>query len=412
MTSIRVWAVAGIAVLAVVGIGVIAAADGGAAQDDVVALTVTVEDRDGNPVGGADLTATWEDGETTATTASNGRAFVDVQRGADVEIEVEHDEYVRNTPLLVENATERDVTVDVARQGGIVVTTTHDGTPVDNVSVTVRKDRVRIVDGETTAAGEFDSGVIEQGEYTVSVVKQGYFQQTHEITVDGDVTHEFELRRGSVLLSIQLADDYYEEPRPIEGAQIDVEDIGTVTTLSDGEATVRVPVNAWLAVTADREGYSPTSQSVRIREVNRNVTMMTNREPTLTVEPSNERIVSGERLTVTVLDEYEDPAEGATIRVDGQDVGETVDDGTATFRLEGPSQREIVAVRDGIESEPVTVRVVADETPTPTPTATPTPTETPTPEPTPTEAEGAGFGVAIGIAALVASLLVLRRFDD
>ena len=408
MGSIRVWAAVGFVVLALLGVGILAVG-GGAADDDVVTLTVSVEDRDGDPVGGAHLTATWEDGEATATTASNGRAFVDVDRGADVEIEVEHDEYVRNTPFLVENATERDVTIDVARQGGIVVTATHDGTPVEDVSVTVRKDRVRIVDGETTADGEFDSGVIEQGEYTVSVVKQGYFQQTDEVTVDGDVTHEFELRRGSVLLSITVADDYYEEPRPIEGAQIDVEDVGTVTTLSDGEATVRVPINARLTVTADKESYSPTSESVRIREADQNVSVMINREPTLTVEPSNERIVSGERLTVSVFDEYDDPVDGATIRVDGQDVGETGGDGAATFRLEGATQRNIVAVKDDIESQPVTVRVVADETPTPTPTATPTPTETPTPEPTPVDEDATGFGAAIALVAIAVSLFLLRR---
>ena len=59
------------------------------AAQEVVTLTVTIETPDGEPVANAALTATWDGGSSTATTVSNGKAFIDVEQGADVEIAVE-----------------------------------------------------------------------------------------------------------------------------------------------------------------------------------------------------------------------------------------------------------------------------------------------------------------------------------
>lgn len=413
MVSIRVWAVIGVVVLSVVGAGAFAGSGGVAAADGVVTLTVTVEDRDENPVQGAELVATWEDGDATATTASNGKAFLDVPHGANVSIAVDHDEYVRNAPYDVENATEREITVDVARQGELVIRASHDDAPVDDVDVVVRKDGQRIVSGETSADGEFETGVIEQGDYTVAVVKPGYYRQSHTVTVDGSVSRAVELDRGSVLLSIELADDYYEEPRSIEGARIAVGEIATVSTLGSGEAIARVPVNTRVVLDVSKEGYEGTSRSIGIRETDRNVSVTMNREPRLEAVPGNERIVSGEQVTVSVVDEYDDPVENATIRLDGDDVEETGDDGTASVRIEEVGEHEIVAVRDGLESEPVTVRAVADETETPTatpaPTSTPTATPFETPTPTPTEGGTAGFGIVLALVAVVVGVLLARR---
>lgn len=412
MASIRVWVLVGVTALSVFGVGVLAGSGGAAAADDVVTLTVTVEGPDGNPVQGAELTVTWEDNETTATTASNGKAFVDVPNGTNVSIEIDHDEYVRNRPYVVENATERDVIVGVARQGELVVRASHDDAPVADADVVVRKDGSSIVTGETTDDGTFESGVIEQGVYTFSIVKPGYFEQSHTVIVDDSVSRDVELERGSALLTVGLADDYYEEPRPIEAARVEIGEIASITTLDNGEGTVRVPVNTRLELTASKEGYSSSTRLIRVRESDRNVSMSMNREPQLTLTPSNERIVSGERLTVTVADEYDDPAEGTTIRLDGEDVGETGDDGALTFRIEETGEHEIVGARGDVESDPVTVRAVADETSTPTatPTATATPSPTPTATPTPTEGEGVGFGAILALVAVALSaILVLRR---
>lgn len=412
MASIRVWVLVGVTALSVFGVGVLAGSGGAAAAEDVVTVTVTVEGPDGEPVQGAELTVAWEDNETTATTASNGKAFVDVPNGTNVSIDIDHDEYVRNSRYVVENATQRDVVVDVARQGELVVRASHDDEPVADADVVVRKDGSLIVTGETTDDGTFESGVIERGEYTFSIVKPGYFEQSHTVTVDDSVSRSVELERGSVLLAVELADDYYEEPRPIEAARVEIGEMASITTLDNGEGTVRVPVNTRLELSASKEGYSSSTRLIRVRESDRNVSMNMNREPQLTVSPSNERIVSGERLTVTVADEYDDPAEGTTIRLDGEDVGETGDDGALTFRIDETGEHEVVGARGDIESDPVTVRAVADETSTPTatPTATATPSPTPTATPTPTEGEGVGFGAVLALVAVALSaILVLRR---
>lgn len=62
---------------------------GAASQADEVTMEVEVVDRGGNPLDGADLTASWEGGSDEATTAGNGRAFVDVPEGANVTITVD-----------------------------------------------------------------------------------------------------------------------------------------------------------------------------------------------------------------------------------------------------------------------------------------------------------------------------------
>src|SRR6056297_3083279 len=88
---------------------VLAFATGSVAADQTT-LTVEVVDDDGDPVGGIAVEATWEVGDetetATATTASNGKVFLDVEAGADVELTVDDETYVRNRPLSVEDASE------------------------------------------------------------------------------------------------------------------------------------------------------------------------------------------------------------------------------------------------------------------------------------------------------------------
>lgn len=102
-----------------------------AAQNDVT-MTVTVVDQNGEPVGsGVTVAATWDGGETTGQTASNGKVFLDVPEGADVELDIDDDRYVRNQPLLVSDATQRDVDLRVSPQGVATVSVTDtDGEPL------------------------------------------------------------------------------------------------------------------------------------------------------------------------------------------------------------------------------------------------------------------------------------------
>lgn len=379
---------------------VLAAGSGAVAADDQVTLTVLVEDRNGDPVGTAEITASWEDGERSAVTASNGRAFVDVPEGADVDLSIDHPDFVRNSPYQVENATEREVTVDVARKGSIAFEATRNQAPVEDAEIVVRKDGDRVVTGTTDADGRFDTGAIERGEYTVGVTKPGHLDQSHTVSVEGDVARQLQLERGSVTLTVTVRDDRLEDNPPIEDATVEIDDVATVRTLGGGVASASVPVNTRLSVTAGKEGYLETTESIRIREDDRELTMNTSREPLLSMDASNQRVVAGERVVLTVVDEYDANVEGATIRRNGESIGQTGADGTFTVRIEEPGEYEMVAVRDDLESDPVSVRVVSDEDDAPADT----PTETPT------EDDGVGFGATLAVVALVSgTLLLLRR---
>ena len=106
---------------------------------DQVTLTVSVVGQDGDLVSGAELTATWSNGSTTQSTAGNGKAFIDVQRGANVTIELSHPEYIRNFPFIVRNATEQDVTVPSHRQGQVSVAVVDESGNVTDARVILRK---------------------------------------------------------------------------------------------------------------------------------------------------------------------------------------------------------------------------------------------------------------------------------
>jgi len=373
---------------------------GAATTQDTVTLTVSVETAAGDAVGNADLTATWDGGSAQETTASNGKAFVDVPAGANVTIEVDHDSYVRNEPYVVENATARDVTIEVAEKGGLSVVATENNESVANAQVVVRKGGEVVVRGSTNAEGAFDSGVIEQGEYDVSVVKPGYYRETRTVTVDGNVTETVALESGSVELSIAVVDDHFEEAEALQGVSVQVGDVASVTTLSNGETSVRVPVNTKLELDVSKAGYEPTTKTVTIGESATSVELAVNRVDALNLTPANERMVAGERLSVTVTDEYGEPVAGATVRLDGEVVGETEADGTLRFEVSEPGNHTLVAANESVESSPVQIRSISDE-PDATTTATETAAQTDTPS-TATEESADGFGVVLALLALVA----------
>ena len=72
-----------------------------AVAQETVTLTVSVTNQSGDAVGDATLNATWDGGSTERTTAGNGKAFVDVPAGTEVEITIDHPDYVRNRPVTV-----------------------------------------------------------------------------------------------------------------------------------------------------------------------------------------------------------------------------------------------------------------------------------------------------------------------
>ncbi|MFB6091258.1 MAG: carboxypeptidase-like regulatory domain-containing protein [Halobellus sp.] len=374
---------------------------------DPVTLTVSVVNQDGDPVSDAELTATWENGSTTETTASNGKAFVDVPSGANVTISVSHPEYIRNHPFVIRNASERDVTVPVYRRGRLSVVVADDDGRVAGARVVLRKDGRVTTRASTNDTGVFDSGVIEQGEYTVSVVKSGYRRNTTTVQVGTSTRTRIAIERGTVILTVSVRDPHFTPPRPVSNATVRIDSIGRFRTLAEGATSVSVPVNTELSVTVSKEGYEDATTNVRVEETDLRANVSTSRIPTLRLEPLNQRIVAGERLGVEVVDEYSAPVEGASVLLDGDPVGTTEADGRVTVPIDQPGTHTLVATKGNLRSSPVTVRAITEESETSTPTRTATPTEAPTRS----DSETPGFTPLAAVLAIAASLasLALRR---
>lgn len=399
-----------------VGLLVVAAAAAGApgvAAQQEVTLTVSVVTPDGDAVGGATLDASWANGTTTESTAANGKAFVDVPAGANVSIEVDHPDYVRNHPVEVTDAGSREVEVTVREKGSLTVSVADANGEVADASVVVRQDGRVVAHGPTDGTGVYDTGVIEVGSYHVTVVKRSYYRTTFEVDVDGDVQESATIEQGSVVLGFNVTDPHFSPPRPVAGATISIDGVGDFNTLDNGEATARVPVNADLPVAVTKDGYETNSTTVEVDESGSSIALNLSRTPLVNLSTTSDRVIAGERIEVDVADEYGDPIEGATVLLDGSAVGETDARGEAAVRLEGAGNHTLRAEVDGMASSPVVVEAVSvggDTT-----TAAPT-TAAPTTDATNTTATGttttggqAGFGVAVALAALLGAALVAAR---
>ncbi len=391
------------------------------AQTATVTLTIAVQAPDGDPVTDAALTASWENGSATATTAGNGRAFVDVPAGATVEVSVDHPEYVRNAPFVVENASEDTVSITVRQRGSLTVSAEDDrGDAVADARVIVRADGAVVVNGRTNDDGRFTTGTIEQRSYSLTVVKQGYYRVNRDVDVGESSRESVALERGSVTFSFEVFDDRFDPPEPVENAQLTLETAGTFRTLQNGEATAQVPVNAELDLEVTKEGYETVSRTVSVEESARTVSVNLSRTPGLNVTVVNDRVLVGERNVVTVTDAYGDPVADARVLVDDEVVGRTGGEGTLTIRLEDAGNRTLVAETDDLTSDPRSIAVVRERTPTPTPTETATETPAPTTTPETTEPESStsfpGFtpvSAVVAIAALAgAAVLAANRRDD
>jgi PGF-CTERM protein len=367
-----------------------------------VTLTVSVTDQSGNAVAGAELTATWENGSATAETRSNGKAFVDVPEDADVEIEAEHPEYVRNFPVVLENATEREVTVDMHQRGSATISVSDSSGQVADARVILRKDGQIVADNRTDSDGTFATDVIEHGEYTVTVTQRGYYRQQTSLTVDGDVEDSVAIERGSVSLTVRVTDPHFDPPRPIEGVTVSIETVGQFTTQPEGTASVGVPVNAELEMTITGEGYQEVTRTISVEESAIEVNASVSRIPELTLESASERVITGEQTTVTVRNEYDEPVESATVRLDDEAVGETDANGQLSVTVSDPGNHSIVAESGELQSEAVTVTGVTVNGEMSTATATEQPQ-------TRTDISAPGFGPVIALLALALIALLGRR---
>jgi hypothetical protein len=383
--------------------GVVATTD----TAEEVTLTVSVENQDGEPVKNAELTATWENGSNTETTASNGKAFVDVPAGTEVTIEISHPAYIRNYPTVVENASERTVRIPVSQRGQLTAVVADDAGRVANADVVLRKDGRVAARGTTNDSGVFSSDDVEQGEYTMSVVKPGYYQNTTTVQIDETTETRVAIERGTVSLTVAVRDPHLSPPEALRNATVKIGSVGQFQTLAGGQATVGVPVNTAFSLTVTKDGYETVTETVRVQESDRRVNVSVNRSPSLTADPLNRRVVAGESVIVEVSNEYNESVAGATVLLDDEPVGTTDDDGRVTVSIEEPGNHTLVATTDELRSSRVTITAITAAGETPTATATPTATSSASPTPPETGVGGPGFTVLSAVLALVVGVVIL-----
>lgn len=383
--------------------GVAVAQSGG----ETVTLTVTVLDQAGNQISGADLDVTWDGGSTTATTAANGKAFVDVPAGAAVTIGVTHPRYVRNSPYRIAEATEDDVTVDVFRKSSVRLEVSDDDGPVANASVLIERGGLDIETGTTGSNGVFESGVLQEGSYSITVSKAGYYTRRKPLDIEGDITNRVALRRGSTTVDVRVVDPHFDPARPVTGANVTLVGVGENRTDRGGNASVTAPVNTGTTLRVTRDGYRTVERDLTVGEEATAVSVDLSRTPSITLAAANERIVAGERLVLTATDAYGDPATSATIYLDGERAGTTDGEGEAAVRIDDPGDHTLYVTRNGVRSNEVSVEAISADGDTATPTPTASPTATPTPTATTTTGTSPGFGATL---AVLATLLFATRF--
>ncbi|WP_198560197.1 carboxypeptidase regulatory-like domain-containing protein [Haloarcula sp. Atlit-47R] len=393
-----------------VGAGVVA---GTAAGQSQVTLTVTVVDGDGDPLSGIDISATWDGGAggpSNETTRANGQALIDVPEGADVMLQIDDGEYVRNVPYVVEDAEAESVEIMVSEAATATVSAvTADGQPAETARIRLYRDGNYVVDRNAGSDGTITTQPVEEGEYSVIVTKPGFYRNLTTVSVSGETTATVRISEGSVLLQAEVVDDHFNDSRPIRDATVQVESDngfdGTVPTLSDGTASVSVPVNDRYALTVTKEGYETVERRVRVAEDETSVDVEIRRTPEITLTPDNRQVIVDANVRFTVTNEYDDPVANVTVSRNGTEVGETDADGEVTATVPTAGNVTFTATAGDLTTTTNVTAFRPDEEATTGGAAT-TPARTATET---TDGSGPGFTVAVTIAALVAVAVLARR---
>ena len=379
---------------------------GGAAADDVT-LTVTVVGANGQTLGDIPISVTWNDGNggpKNQTTAPNGQALFGVPDGADVQIYINDDRYMRNFPYAVENVTDQSVTVPVSLSGQATVTVEDASGPVEDANVWVFRDARYVDTRQTGPDGTSTTAQLERGGYGLEVRKAGYVTNKTSLFIGPGMNNEtVQIRRGNVEVQFNVTDDTFETPRPIENATVNIQGGASLPTLSNGFASTTVAVNREYTVTVSKDGYESATRTVQVGETSAMLNVSIRRTDAISVEASNDRVVVGESTQVTVTDEYGERVAGATVSAADSTVGETDANGQLSVPIDSAGNTTITVEANGLSASTVVEGVEAAANPTATATPTnATSTETP-------GDNGPGFGIVPALVALVAILLVARR---
>lgn len=332
-----------------------------ALAEEEVTVTVSVADPSGDAVRGVELTASWDDGSTTGTTASNGKAFLDVPAGQEVTIETDHDDYVRNRPYKIANAQEGAEEITVFPKASAVIQISDEDATVDDAHLVVRKSGKIAASGSTNENGVFETGVIEEGDYRVAISKPGYFEKYVDMSAEGDVEESVTIEQGSVTVSFNVTDDHFQKPKAVKNADVRITDIGSIKTRDNGQAALNLPVNSEFDVTVDKQGYSEINTEMTIDEQAKEIDFTLGRNPAITMATVNQKVVAGEHSRVEITNSYDEPVAGATVFLNGDEVGETNANGVFMVPIETKGNHTINAAKDGLESESVTVQAFATE---------------------------------------------------
>lgn len=357
MNRIVLFVVAAVCLVPFAGVGA-----GAAQSTETVTVTVHVVDDAGNDVGGASVTATWEGGEATETTASNGQTLIDVPSGADVSITVEHDDYVLNNPVklgTVTDHTTRTVEVHPPTDGEISVTENGESIAGATVTLTKRGDDRAAAEGTTDADGVFAVENLEAGVYDVTVRKPGYYERSTTVDLGSTDATAVEVESGTAEVTFAVTDRHLERPLEVDVTILrDGKRDATLSTNEKGKRSIDLRVNTKYTVRIEGEGYGTRERQLTVGETDTSRSYRIERAPSLTLETANERVLLGETVTVTVTDEYDEPVDDATIRVDGSSAATTDADGTATVPVEKAGELELTAEADGTASSAVVVEGV------------------------------------------------------
>lgn len=381
---------------------------GPAAAAGAATITVALETPEGDPVGGADVTANWSTGSATATTAANGKAFVDVPNDVEVRISVSHPDYVRNDPYVIDEAETEEVPITVYEKAQVTFRITGDGSLIEDAQVRIRKGGNQVAGGDTNANGQWKTGVIESGQYVIGVYKTGFFRRQVERDLEDGETVSINLERGFVTLEVAVRDDHFDPPRPVSEAEVTISGIGTFVTQSNGRQRVDAPVNSRFQVTVEKDGYRTVTQDISIIESDKTVRVDTQRAPKMVLRPLNERVVVGETVIIEATDEYGDPIRNATVWVNGDEIGTTNDEGRVTVRIGSSGQYDLRA-KKGIREDTNTVAGVAVPETDETESAGATTTTTNGEETTEAPLGQPGFGPLVAVLSLLSLLAFAAR---
>lgn len=401
-------------------------------EQQFVEAEIIVEDRSENPLSDIMVTAEWGEGETTSdTTTSGGRVLLDVPEDSEVEFTVNDtdDDFVRNhQPVRIgPDDIDEQIEIQMAPRGQVrfSVVDTNDN-PVEETQIQLtHEDDSRTVDiVSTDEDGRATVSGIEQRMYDVRTFRPGYndTEQTLELTGQQQ-SEEIEIESNRVDIDFTVLDDHFEEPRPLEGATVNIRatrstagerfDESPISTDEDGQTRARVPVNNEYEVTVDLDGYQETTSTLDLGEEPTSLELQTQLTPSISINQLQNAIVVGQPTQVTITNAYQEPVEDAMVSLNGETVGQTDAQGQTVFNITQAGDNTIEATYEGLEAS-ATLRGVDPDAGSENDTADGNETDNSDDSSAETDdsdddAIGPGFGIVAALGAVIGLALIAAR---